>query len=236
MVTLGLQGLAVAVAYGGTRALVFPWYVPLMVFPITLAGVALAVDSAAAGRRAAAISLGILALLAALPQARVGLGETTACLRDRPADSEHVSENARVVAYAELGTRLALMCPHATVMAPEIGALGWTFPGKIVDAVGLVSPEVLPFHPLAVPQQRRNHHIGGIPFAAVAAFQPDVIVTMSTFTADLAANGPALAALGYQVRLSVPVHNAELRALGLSGNVFGSDRIGVLATAACPVQ
>jgi hypothetical protein len=95
-----------------------------------------------------------------------------------------VLENARTRTYLRIGTVLAERCPGSIVAAPEIGALGWTFDGKILDGEGLASPEVLPFHPLKVPDERPTGGLGSIPGRAVAALRPDVVVSMEVFSTD----------------------------------------------------
>jgi hypothetical protein len=70
------------------------------------------------------------------------------------------------------------------IAAPEIGALGWAFRGRILDGDGLASPEVLPYHPLRVPDERPSGGVGSIPGRAVAALQPDLLVAMEVLAAD----------------------------------------------------
>jgi hypothetical protein len=45
--------------------------------------------------------------------------------------------------YLEIGSRLGRIAPNCTVAATEIGAVGYAYPGRILDLVGLVSPEVI---------------------------------------------------------------------------------------------
>jgi hypothetical protein len=45
--------------------------------------------------------------------------------------------------YASVATELARVDPACTVAATEIGTIGYHYPGRILDLVGLVSPEVL---------------------------------------------------------------------------------------------
>jgi hypothetical protein len=81
-----------------------------------------------------------------------------------------------------IGDDLAQLMPAAVLMSSEIGALGWTFPGRIVDAAGLVSPECLKYHPMLVPEERSRGTLGAIPPRAVTDLAPDVIVSMETFS------------------------------------------------------
>jgi hypothetical protein len=53
------------------------------------------------------------------------------------------NESQRESLYLEVATRLAAIAPDCTVAATEIGAIGYAYPGRILDLVGLVSPEVI---------------------------------------------------------------------------------------------
>jgi hypothetical protein len=90
----------------------------------------------------------------------------------------------RTIALMRAAEDLAQQHPNAKVMAPEIGAIGWAYPGDIIDAVGLVSPELLQYHPLAVPEQRSNAGYGAIPVASVIDLQPDFIIAVDLFAED----------------------------------------------------
>ena len=66
-------------------------------------------------------------------------------------------------------------------MSSEIGGLGYTFKGHIVDAAGLTSPEALRFHPMKIPEERSGGEIGAIPVGFVEEVRPDVIVSYDIF-------------------------------------------------------
>jgi hypothetical protein len=51
--------------------------------------------------------------------------------------------NGREVLYASVATELAAIDPNCTVAATEIGTIGYYYPGRVLDLVGLVSPEVI---------------------------------------------------------------------------------------------
>lgn len=93
--------------------------------------------------------------------------------------------NARVYRYAEIGRWLAARArPTDRVCLPEIGALGWYWPGRVLDAAALVSPEVLPYHPLP-PGTRRTSTTGAVPPEAVRDFQPELVVGLEVFVEGL---------------------------------------------------
>jgi hypothetical protein len=198
---LGALAAALAAGYAALRAMVFPWYAPLVVFPAAL-GLALVtlrwprVTAAIASAARRRLAWAGLALLAAGPAAAVGLG-VVATARDvaaveagRLGRSRALIANARARTYLEIGADLERRCPGRTVLAAEIGALGWTYRGRIIDGVGLVSPEVLPYHPLRVPDERISGLVGAYPARAVVDLRPDLIVTMEIFNSDFAGKAP----------------------------------------------
>ncbi|HYE18931.1 MAG TPA: hypothetical protein VEA69_10835 [Tepidisphaeraceae bacterium] len=92
-------------------------------------------------------------------------------------------ERVRILAYRTVAERLnAHIRPGDRVAAPEIGALGYYLRGRILDAVGLVSPEATPYHPVPT-TQRSGPGSGMIPGDLIDARQPEWIVTMPTFAA-----------------------------------------------------
>ena len=117
----------------------FPWYfVPLL--PVYIGSAARALEQFVvrfesfagvlrmpAARTAFAAFLGI-ALLSRMPQLGVYLNTKAAGREDL---------------YASVATELAREDPRCTVAATEIGSIGYHYPGRILDLVGLVSPEVL---------------------------------------------------------------------------------------------
>ncbi|MGB2713352.1 MAG: hypothetical protein WBC51_04175 [Vicinamibacterales bacterium] len=117
----------------------FPWYfVPLL--PIYTAAATLGVERliARAGSvkrimdaplaRAAFATFVVAVLLSRMPTLRNYLDSTA---------------SGRETLYASVATELAAIDPHCTVAATEIGTIGYYYPGRLLDLVGLVSPEVL---------------------------------------------------------------------------------------------
>ena len=88
----------------------------------------------------------------------------------------------RVLAYLAAGESLArVAAPTDSVAAPEFGALGATWPGRILDPCGLISREALPFLPIPRDQQARIG-AGAISVDFVQATNPDWIVALPIFT------------------------------------------------------
>lgn len=117
----------------------FPWYfVPLL--PIYTAAATLGVERliTSAGSvkrivdapvaRTAFATLLVAVLLSRMPTLRNYLDSTA---------------SGRETLYASVATELAGIDPHCTVAATEIGTIGYYYPGRVLDLVGLVSPEVL---------------------------------------------------------------------------------------------
>jgi hypothetical protein len=98
---------------------------------------------------------------------------------------------ARVRTYLETGRLLYEEYPNATLLTPEIGGLGYTFRGEILDAVGLASPEALKFHPMQVPNERPRGDLGTIPPEYVERHMPELIVSFDSFAQALLASNVA---------------------------------------------
>jgi hypothetical protein len=90
----------------------------------------------------------------------------------------------RVVTYARIGRYLsAVTSGTESVAAPEIGALGYYFNGRVIDACGLVSPEIIPFLPVP-PDQRAGPAVGALSVEMVQATDPDWVVSMPIFVRE----------------------------------------------------
>jgi hypothetical protein len=115
-----------------------------------------------------------------------------------PALGRYLEANAagREQLYASVAAELADVDPRCTVAATEIGTIGYHYPGRILDLVGLVNPEVV-----------------GRPVDAVLA-ESDArwLVTYDTHFDRHVAEGETFTRL-YERRRTIPV--AESRALEL---------------------
>ena len=91
------------------------------------------------------------------------------------------NEAARVHRYLTVGNLLDESCPDSSLLTSEIGALGETFHGRIIDGFGLATPEAIQFQPLWIPEEQPNGRIGAFSTGIVKVARPDVIVTYDFF-------------------------------------------------------
>jgi hypothetical protein len=96
-------------------------------------------------------------------------------------DIESDDVRTRIITYQATAEWLNQTVPKNWVVAgPEIGALGFYYQGRILDACALVSREATRFLP--VPTEERSHpESGAISRELVQALQPDVVASMSDF-------------------------------------------------------
>ena len=125
---------------------------------------------------------------------------------------------ARVKVYQQVGAILHERFPNATLLTSEIGGLGYSFKGKILDAAGLASPDALDFHPLKVPQQRANGNVGAIPPEYVRSTLPDLIVSFDIFSEALLKDD--VTSLYNQIL--IPAYLPEDEKLAMTKTIWGS--------------
>jgi len=184
-VVLGSFPLILAAIYVWKAPLIFPWYWTLGLCTMALFAGVTAVDTATRESAAAGVSaVGAIAIASTLALVTACLISVGASVSGHLEASPWLTENHRTRTYLTIGQLLDHRCPRGVLAAPEIGALGWTFRGRILDGGGLASPEVLPYHPLRVPDERPSGGVGSIPGRAVAALQPDLLVSMELFASD----------------------------------------------------
>lgn len=163
------------VLYLARHTLIFSWYLPLFMVPLLLGMLSWVLLSRSR-------VLLVMFALTILPQTTVfanniqGLFDEQALIK-----SEVFVTGARVRQFLEVSRRLYAHMPDATLMTVEIGGVGYGFRGRIADGVGLVTPEALRHHPMAVPLERSHGGIGALPVAYVEEVRPDIIVCLSLF-------------------------------------------------------
>ena len=170
-------GASILGAYFANRVFLHAWYVPLFTVPL-LFGLAAALLPVRSRAGLAGLALAVLPFLA--QGAQTALASVTT-----PALYERFVTGARVRRYVALGRELYAAHPGARLLTSEIGGLGYGFRGTVLDGVGLISPEALPYHPLRVPEERSDGGIGAIPPRYVAATMPELIVSHPVFVQAL---------------------------------------------------
>lgn len=99
--------------------------------------------------------------------------------RERPFLLPRAVWDEREQLYAQAADFLsAHAASGARVAAPEIGALGYACECRILDTVGLVSPEALSYYPLP-PEQVVA--LNAVPLELIEATQPEVVVSLEVF-------------------------------------------------------
>jgi hypothetical protein len=218
MILVGF-GVILALAYIAHRTAIFPWYQALVLLPVSL-GILLWTDRTKSWHQALGALLAIMVLL---PFAGSDLSLLLSAFQKTPRVQD-LAPAARVHEYKRIGAALYKVCPTGDLMTSEIGGLGWTFRGKILDGSGLASPEAIRYHPMRIPQERSDGTLGEIPAGYVRDRHPDLIVSYD-INAESAL--PAAVSIGY-IEFSYPPFLREDRAEVKS--VFGATQMFVLVS------
>ncbi len=179
-----------ALVYSLANPLIFRWYLapPLpFYFLLILAGLQRVVDDAAAaaaraGRGLAPRSGGVALAVAALVFAPLSLNAWTlrpdhGPTRPAPEMAWHLLE----LYYAEVGHALAgRTAGLATVAAGDVGALGYYSRARILDTVGLVSPQASSYYPLDPSLYVAGNNYAIAP-ALIFDIAPDYVVMLEVY-------------------------------------------------------
>lgn len=139
---------------------------------------------------------------------------------------------SRVKTYLEVGSILNEEYSNATLLTSELGGLGYSFKGKILDAGGLASLDALAFLPMKVPEQRAYGDIVAIPPEYVRTTMPDIIVSYDVF-------GQAI--LGDDIisqynMIVIPAYLPEDAIYSVSKTIWGSRYLRVYIHKTLPVS
>lgn len=170
-----VAGINISLGYIFNKTLIFDWYIPLFSIPILFGIFSLSVSRQPLTR----ITAIILSLLPISILAHYFLA-TFININYLP----DVLVNERIERYTEVGVLLNKIFPDEQLLTSEIGALGYSYDGKIIDAAGLVSPAALKYHPMKVPTQRQSSLIGAIPAKFVTETNPEIIVSYPVFVKE----------------------------------------------------
>jgi hypothetical protein len=173
---IGSAGVLIVFAYLIQKVFLHPWYAPIYITPILLFAYYLPSKQL--------LLLNFITIVLSL----VPISNFYNLLYSGVIDVKnykYIASEARVNQYKFIGNSLYEIAPNAVLLSSEIGGLGWGFKGEVIDAVGLVSPEALKYHPMLVPEQRSNPGIGAIPKGFVEEKLPDFIVSLEIFIEEL---------------------------------------------------
>ena len=186
-----LAGLVAIYAFANT--LYFEWYWPpvsvMLLLALVIGTTALVSATQTSlidrGRRRHARALGVVgAVLLAIWLGTMSLSPLrygAISTRNPMEFVEQTPTRRRVLAYLAAGEALTrAAAPGDTVAAPELGALGATYRGRILDPCGLISREAMPFLPIP-PDEQPRIGAGAISVAFVEATLPDWIVALPSF-------------------------------------------------------
>ena len=164
-----VYGVLLIVAYILKGTFVHEWYKPLYLLPITLYIVTLI-------SKIEKNHVYILALLLMIPFYRSFLTHLNYTFTDKISKPA-----ARVNQYLDIADKLFKKYPNEVLLTSEIGGLGYAFRGRILDGMGLIQPDCLKYHPMAIPEERSNGAIGAIPTRCVEEQMPGIIVSYDVF-------------------------------------------------------
>lgn len=161
--------MTVLLAYILAQTLLFPWYIPLYVIPGLLV-----ISHTLSTSYQKLLSLIITPFL--LVQT-LGLIQLPLAVAVSPIYYQDFGMGVRARQYLDVGRKLYACYPQARLMTSEIGGLGYEFRGYILDGVGLVTPEALPYHPLSIPDERSHGSMGVIAVQFIIDKNPEIIVS-----------------------------------------------------------
>lgn len=168
-------GILTIAGYVLGHAFMFDWYFPLYTVPMLVAFF-LSVDRAKSPRDI--LVRGVLFILALVSM--ISLSQTTLASVSNPKMFSLFSGGSRVKTYLKLGEFLYQEYPNATLLSPEIGGLGYSFKGEILDPLGLASPEALNFQTMK--------ESGAVPPEYVKNKMPEIIISYDIFAQALLRN------------------------------------------------
>jgi len=171
VIALG-SGLVITVAYLWRHVFIHSWYPPVILLPAGLGLLGLLRwEGSKTAMWLAVLVIGLLLF----PASQTIAGAT------HPEALPWFSLGARARAYYYLGCDLERRFPGTTMVAAEIGGLGWGFTGPVRDGTGIASPAALRWHPMSVPSERSRGDIGAIPPGYVEQLHPELIVSHPHF-------------------------------------------------------
>jgi hypothetical protein len=168
-------GMLIMAGYVLGHAFMFDWYFPLYTVPILVAFFLSLNDAQRPQRNFMNDLLALVALISI-----VSISQTIFASVSNPNTFSLFAGGSRVKTYLQLGETLYKEYPNAALLSPEIGGLGYSFRGQILDPLGLASPEALQF--------QTRQEAGAIPPAYVRKKMPEIIISYDIFAQSLLHN------------------------------------------------
>lgn len=216
----------VASAYIYEHVFIFEWYRPLYMVPMIVAGglCLYSTDKQRSVLRILHYSICFICMVAISTAIYASLINPAVL-------SSYFEIGSRVRVYQKVGTFLFEYYPRANLMTSEIGGLGYTFRGKIIDAAGLASPEAVNYHPLQIPEQRSSAYIGAIPPEFVRKVMPDLIVSFDIFTEALLKDD----VVNQYNQILIPAFLPDDEARSVTKMIWGSDYLRIYVRKGLPI-
>jgi hypothetical protein len=208
IISMGAGGTSIALAYIFRQVFLHNWYIPLFAIPLLF--FFFGIPKAKRILHRIPIFVFLIVPLSILIQFSRGAIWT-----------EHLptrATGARVQRYLEVGVLLYGHLPDARLMTSEIGGLGYSFRGYILDGVGLITPDALKHHPIKVGRRRSDPGIGAIPAEFVNEEKPELIVTYPVFVEEF--DNSSYTEM-YQ-KLSMPAFSDTYQALIKENRIWGN--------------
>jgi hypothetical protein len=224
---LYFSGLLVISIYTFSHAPLFDWYIPLYMLPISIAYFSYSYLVEHPKNIIIKLPLFLLFFLS-----MISIFSTIYSGFYKPNTFALFEGGSRVKTYLVVGKIINEDYRSATLLTSEIGGLGYSFKGKIFDAAGLASSDVLSFHPMRVPQQRSNGLIGAIPPDYVKFVHPDIIVSYDIFAEALLKDDISTQ---YNI-ITLPAYLPEDAIYSESKTIWGSKYLRVYIHKSLPVS
>ncbi len=190
---VSLQAVAPFMLYSFANPLMFPWYactfVPIATI-LALLGI-FEISHCMASSRAALADLLALVLIVSFTISPLKSMWPSLSPPDSPnfsIQTPNARESSRTYQYANVARWLnERSTGNDRACISEIGAFGYFYHGRILDGLGLVSPEALRFHPVPF-SMRPGGEYGVIAPGVVKTYRPEFVVSLDIFAGALFAD------------------------------------------------
>jgi hypothetical protein len=174
--SVALISVVIFIAYFMKKVLIFPWYLPLLFCPAFLGVSLISIHKKS-------YVVAVLLIFSSIPFIKGAALNIYAAFQGPQFYSDYF-RSARTRQYLTVSSVIEKYCPNCSVLAPEVGGLGYGFKNNIQDAVGLASPLALDYHPLPYPEKRFSGSVGAIPADFVKSVNPDLVLSLEIFLKD----------------------------------------------------